>query len=129
MTRPQLTFDEIEKLLKLADNPHLIRFGFQDGIEIVRKGVDIEADLLKSLCTELLQLREWKREAGEVIHFYGNPNNWQKPSNQFSLEEDDYDLADMIDDDHESFSDVYKSTRGGSGGKRARQFLEKYKEK
>lgn len=68
---------------------------------------------------ELSDLREFAEKAKEVIQFYGSESSWQMPSNQFQLgeHEDDYDLADMIDDDTE----LSDEKRGGFGGKRARE--------
>lgn len=68
---------------------------------------------------ELSDLREFADKAKEVIAFYGDKESWQTPRNQFTLaeHEDDYDLADMIDDDTE----LSDEKRGGFGGKRARE--------
>lgn len=59
------------------------------------------------------------RSAEEALEFYAKKESWQKPSDQFEFDEDDYGLHDMIDNDHEE----YKFE--GHAGKRARAHFER----
>jgi predicted nuclease with TOPRIM domain len=72
---------------------------------------------IKQLEQENAKLKDRLKEAENVIEFYADTNNWQSPEDQgFQVDAYSEGLADMIDND----DDI------GFGGKRAREYLEKW---
>jgi len=99
---------------------------FTAGAEFMQKELEAVLERYKVIVEEIKQsenyaLKKKLKVAVEALEFYGNKENWQAPEDQGFEHHDSLDntLADMIHEDHD------KKT----GGKRAREALEKIKAK